>query len=161
MPLLLVVVLLAVLLLCKHATHAFRINRILHTREEKSSYFDRKQKTLIVQNVVENVDALALYPMAFLGFVAPIVLLNTVIAPKIGLVTDVEEAEAQGQGFWVNGKYELYPVNETNSEAYDITKQSRPYNSVENVKQDLKGGDYDQPVEKGDGATEFFFPPKR
>ena len=131
----------------------------------------------MVQNVVENLDAvdaaaavavgqgggipLALYPLALIGFITPIVILNTIIAPKLGLVTDVDEAEAQGAGYWINGKYELYPVNETNNEPYDITKQSRPFNTVENVKQELTGGDYDQPVERGDGATEYFFPPKR
>ena len=174
MKFLLFLVLVAVFMSCKYATiEAFRINRILHTREDKSSYFDRKQRTLVVQNVVENVDAaaavagpgggvpLALYPLAVLGFIAPIFILNTVVAPKLGLVTDAEEAEAQGAGYWVNGKYELYPANQTNAEPYDITKQARPYNTVENVKQELKGGDYDQPVENGDGATEYFFPPKR
>ena len=105
--------------------------------------------------------AASLIFIALIGFITPIVILNTIIAPKLGLVTDVDEAEAQGAGYWINGKYELYPVNETNNEPYDITKQSRPFNTVENVKQELTGGDYDQPVERGDGATEYFFPPKR
>ena len=153
----------------------FKINRILHTREDKSSYFDHKQKTLVVQNVVDNVDAaaaiaqggadggapLALYPLAALGFIVPVFLLNVVIAPKLGLVTNADEAEAQGAGYWVNGKYELYPQNETTVEPYDISRQGRPYNTVENVKEELKGDDYDQSVERGDGANEYFFPPKR
>ena len=93
------------------------------------------------------------------GFFAPYLFINNVLAPKMGLVEDPEKEERKGPGVWKNGKYILDPITNDSSKPYDITKQVPPQYSVLNEAPPSQ--DYDQPVEKGDGATEFFFPPPR
>ena len=90
---------------------------------------DREKQKIALQDTVISLPPVAAGAVAIAGFLVPYLILNKIIAPKLGLMEDVDEEEKRGDGYRVNGKYQFYPQSKETSAPYDITHQTVPYKS--------------------------------